>query len=177
VDGTIPFSHGIPICVFSLALVRNGVPIVGIVYDPFMDRMYTAEKGLGAHLNGAPIHVSDKGDFARGLIGIGYVKNQVNLLGVIGALADEWGICVQFCTNIYMSVLVGAGEFLATFFAGKLPWDVAAVKVIVEEAGGKVTDLDGNEQRYDREINGALISNGRVHDWLLGLVKQYAHTF
>lgn len=170
VDGTIPFSHGIPVCVFSLALVHRGIPVIGVVCDPFMDRVFSAMKGEGAQLDGRQIRVSDKNDLARGLIGIGYAWNQVCLRDLSHEIIMRKAATVQLASNVYMGSLVGAGEFLAVIFSGKLPWDVAALKVIVEEAGGRVTDLWGSEQRYDRKINGAIISNGRVHDLLIGLV-------
>lgn len=182
VDGTIPFSHGIPMCVFSLALVHNGKPIMGVVHCPFEDKlsfpmqMFSAEMGMGAYLNGSPIHVSEKTDVAKGLIGIGYAWNQINLLGVMGELVERKTISVQFASNVYMGSLVAAGEFLAVFFSGKLPWDVASLKIIVEEAGGRVTDLFGNEQRYDCEIRGALVSNGYIHDQLLELVHTHVRS-
>jgi fructose-1,6-bisphosphatase/inositol monophosphatase family enzyme len=61
-------------------------------------------------------------------------------------------------------------------FPGTTVWDIAAVKVIVEEAGGRVTDIDGLDQRYDRSINGALISNGHAHEELVQLVGRHAST-
>ena len=170
-DGTIPFSHGIPTCVFSLAYLYRGIPILGVVYDPFMDRLFYGEKSCGAFLNGVPIQVSKKNDLPKALIGIGYAWNQINLLSAIGALIEHRAITVQFASNVYMGSLVAGGEFLAVYFGGKFPWDVAALKIIVEEAGGRVTDLQGSEQRYDQEIRGALISNGCIHDQLLTFVN------
>lgn len=173
VDGTTPFSHGIPTCVFSLALVHNGIPIVGVVYDPLMNRLFSAQKECGAYMNGARIYVSGKMDIARSVIGIGYIWSQINLLGIIGNLIECKVTAVQFASNVYMGALTAAGEFMATVFAGKTPWDVAALKILVEEAGGRVTDLFGNEQYYDREIRGAIISNGHVHNRLVELVHQH----
>ena len=73
------------------------------------------------------------------------------------------------------SCCVATGDYSVTIFTGTehKNCDIAAVKVIVEEAGGKVTDLFGNEQRYDRSINGALISNGLVHDEVVNVIKNY----
>lgn len=173
-DGTLAFSHGIPTCVFSLALVYNGIPIIGVVYDPFMDRLFSAKKYAGAYLNNARIHVSDQADVARGLIGIGHAWYQMDLRDVMHELVQRKGKCVDFASNVYMGSLVAAGEFLAVFFQGKFPWDVASLKIIVEEAGGRVTDFFGNEQRYDDEIHhGAIISNGHVHNQLLKLVHTH----
>ena len=73
------------------------------------------------------------------------------------------------------SMCVGTGDFTFAVFTGTehKNCDIAAVKVIVEEAGGKVTDFFGNEQRYDKSINGAVISNGKVHNEVLGVIKKY----
>ena len=70
-------------------------------------------------------------------------------------------------------MLVALGEFIAEIYRYINPWDAAAVKIVVEEAGGKVTDLLGHEQRYDQEINGFIASNGRVHDELVRRAKSY----
>ena len=70
---------------------------------------------------------------------------------------------------------VATGDFNLVLFPGKehKNCDIAAVKIIVEEAGGKVTDMFGNEQRYDGSINGAIVSNGVVHDEILGIIKKH----
>lgn len=74
---------------------------------------------------------------------------------------------------VYMSSLVANGNYLAYVFSGKSPWDIAAVKVIVEEAGGKVTDIFGANQRYDGPIKGAIVSNSLVHEKLVSILKPY----
>jgi myo-inositol-1(or 4)-monophosphatase len=72
-----------------------------------------------------------------------------------------------------MAALVASGEFAAAVFQGRRPWDAAAVKLMVEEAGGRVTNLFGQEQRYDRDTLGFVASNGLVHDELVQLMKKY----
>jgi myo-inositol-1(or 4)-monophosphatase len=164
VDGTVPFSHGIPTCVFSLALVQKGIPIIGVIYDPFMDRLFYAEKGSGAFLNGNKIHVNNS-NMNHSVISwesktVSYLKAKYPA----NTFMSLYTIC-------YEGALVACGSITAAYYGGKWAHDVAALKVIVEEAGGKVTDRDGNEQAYDRNINGALISNGVVHDELLEFIK------
>ena len=73
-----------------------------------------------------------------------------------------------------MGSLVASGEFVAALYAGTKAHDTAALKVIVEEAGGKVTDIFGNEQRYDQEVNGQLITNGILHNNFLNFIKLMA---
>ncbi len=173
VDGTIPFSHGIPTCVFSLALTRNGESILGVVYDPFMDRMFFAEKGEGAFLNDKKTSVSSRDTIKNSLFGVcsGWKDAQFDFAGIVEALKGERARMTDVGSITYMGMLVAAGEFAATFFHGTKSHDTAALKVIVEEAGGKVTDLFGNEQRYDREIKGHIISNGILHDRLVQIAR------
>lgn len=175
IDGTIPFSLGIPISTFSLALVQNGVPILGIIYDPFMDRLFVGEKGKGAILNNKRMVVSKNNTIRSQTLYMGWWKySTYDLLLVRRELNKKGCKIMDFCSFAYAGALLAAGEFSAVIFGDRYPWDGAAIKVIVEEAGGKCTDLAGNEQRYDREINGFIASNGSVHEELLAFVKQFA---
>lgn len=165
VDGTIPFSHGVPTCMFSLALVKDGVPLLGVLYEPFLGRMFTAEKGKGAFLNNKPINVSKVKSFNRSIV-------SATEPGAYKAFAEAGSRVMSLLSYCYVSSLVASGELstaVAWTWAG--PWDVAAVKVIVEEAGGRVTDLDGNEQRYDKPINGAVATNGILHSGALKIIQ------
>jgi myo-inositol-1(or 4)-monophosphatase len=172
VDGTIPFSHGIPACVFSLALVQNGESILGVLYDPFLDRMLVAEKGKGALLNSIPTRVSQRGELRGTLIGISWWKNELANFFPLAETLDDKGVLITDISSIgYMEMLVAMGEFGGTIFSGVKPHDTAAGKIIIEEAGGKVTNLFGEEQRYDRDIKGHIASNGILHQELVDLFK------
>lgn len=165
VDGTVPFSHGIPTCVFSLALVKNGKPIVGIIYDVFIDRMYYAEKGKGAFCNRKKIWVNNRG-----------LDNSVlnwESPGTMGYLKKKYpkSLPISLCCVIYGGMLVANGELVASFYPWSYAHDGASLKIIVEEAGGIVTDIDGQDQRYDGKINGFLASNKVVHKQLLDIVR------
>lgn len=173
VDGTIPFSHGVPTCVFSLALVQNGKSILGVVYDPFMDRLFFAEKNKGAFLNNKKISVSSNTNIKNSLLGICYWKEaQFDFSPLVEILKKESAKIMDVISITYMGALVSNGEFAGTIFPGNKSHDTAALKVIVEEAGGKVTDIFGNEQRYDREIKGHLITNGFLHKELVDIIKR-----
>ena len=176
VDGTAMYARSIPVAVFSLALVINGVSTVGVIYDPFTDNLYTAIKGQGAYQNGEKMQVNNyvledkrsvshfdlwptaEYDISKALQEIG---KKTYLIGL--------GSIIRACT------CVASGEFILAIFPGTehKNCDIAAVKVIVEEAGGKVTNLFGNEQRYDQSINGAIISNGIVHNEVVKTIKKY----
>ncbi len=168
VDGTIPFSHGLPISTFSLALVKNGESILGVIYDPFMDRLFYAEKGKGSYLNDQPIHTSGHDQIKQSLINIESFETAVYQMWPINkSLAFQGSKTMRLASIIYPSALIAQGEVTACIFPHNTAHDVAAVKIIVEEAGGKVTDLFGNEQRYDQPLKGAIISNGKIHDLLI----------
>jgi myo-inositol-1(or 4)-monophosphatase len=174
VDGTIPFSHGIPTSTFSLALVVDGKPTVGVVLDPFQNRLFSAVLGEGAYLNGEKIHVSKTSnlkDAAGAYEMFKRAKYDFNELQRVLTVEKD-SIIFRLCSIIYPSMLVAAGELGYTIFPHGTAHDAAAVKIIVEEAGGKVTSIFGEEQRYDMETNGFIASNGVLHDELVELVKQ-----
>ena len=169
IDGTTPFSHGYPTFAFSLALTKNGESILGVIYDPVLDRLAVAEKGGGAFLNGKQITVSKANSFKNVLVNL---DTDFELVSLREPLIKEGAFTTTLYSAVYASLLVAAGEFFAQIFEYKNPWDGAAVKIIVEEAGGKVTDIYGNEQRYDKEINGFVASNGILHDKIISLIGQ-----
>ncbi len=172
VDGTIPFSHGIPVSTFSLALVKNGESIVGVVYDPFLDRLYSASKGGGAFLNGKQISVSST-SVLKATVGAyeHFETAKYNISSIADQLTSKQAKMVRLCSIVYPTALVAAGELAFSIFPHTTAHDAAAVCVIVKEAGGTFTDLFGNEQKYDRETNGFIASNGLVHQELVALVK------
>ena len=176
IDGTAMYSRGIPVAVFSLALTIDGNPVVGVVYDPFNDNMYYATQGSGAYKNNNKIHVSnidlsDKRSVAHYDM---HPSFDYNIFDVIKELGNK-SYFVSIGSIIRASMCIAEGNFTLAIFPGIIHknCDIAAVKIIVSEAGGVVTDLFGNEQRYDKSINGALISNGIMHDEVVELIKKY----
>lgn len=174
VDGTAMYARHIPIAVFSLALVINGVSTIGVVYDAFTDNLYTAIKGCGAYRNGKKIFVNDiKLDDMRSVSNMDmWPEAYYNLYDSIKELGKQTYF-VGIGSVIRACMCVANGDFNLAIFPGTKHknCDIAAAKVIVEEAGGKVTDLFGNEQRYDCDINGAVISNALVHDEVVDVLK------
>ena len=169
VDGTIPFSHGYPLFTFSFALVKNGHPILGLLYDPVLSRMVIAQIGLGAYINGKKIKVSLASNFSRSLFSLD--SNQP-LPKLRQELKQAGCIITTFACLTYSSMLVAIGEFAGVIWGGKTPWDGAAVQIIIEEAGGICTDINGQPQRYDREINGIVASNRELHPQLMKMIEQ-----
>lgn len=176
VDGTAMYARHIPVAVFSLALVADGQPIVGVVYDPFTDSLYTAIKGNGAFKNNEKISVNNYTleDIRTVCHCDMWSKAKYNICNVFEELRKRTRLN-DIGSITRASCCVATGDYSLTIFTGTehKHCDIAAVKVIVEEAGGKVTDLFGNEQRYDKSIKGAIISNGIVHDEVVSTIKKY----
>lgn len=178
IDGTNPFAMELPISVFSLALVVDGDPVVGVIYEPQTDKLYSATKGSGAFLNDQPTQVSTE-TFGERAIRMNYdywPAAGFDIMPAIRQLAQEKNVYfLSPGSTTHMAALVSRGELAASIFPGTSGKnvDIAAAKVIIEEAGGRVTDMFGNEQRYDRPINGAIVSNGLVHDEIVRYLKQH----
>lgn len=179
VDGTVPFSKGIPVSVVSLAYVENGVPLVGVIYDPFTKRMYQAIKGKGAYLNREPIKVSDKYLNYKSTIDIEWwPEADYDIDSVCHDLSIDTSVYILHIGSVIQATcMVASGQFEACIFAGTKgkSVDIAAAKVIVEEAGGLVTDIHGNDQKYYKDIDGAIVSNGVVHKILVDKFKLLNH--
>ncbi|MBU0975439.1 MAG: inositol monophosphatase [Patescibacteria group bacterium] len=170
IDGTWPYAKGIPVASFSLALVKQGVSQLGVVYDPFMKRLYSAVKGKGAFLNSKKILVSNL-DTKHATVNMEWwPKAKYDIAATMHKFSiDTSAYVLHLGSVITASCLVASGQYEACVYAGTKgkSIDIAAIKVIVEEAGGKVTDLFGNEQRYIQDIKGAVVSNGVIHEKIL----------
>ncbi|HEY4479725.1 MAG: hypothetical protein A3B99_05290 [Candidatus Yanofskybacteria bacterium RIFCSPHIGHO2_02_FULL_44_12b] len=174
-DGTFPFTHGIPTFAFSLAFTEDGDPFACIIYDPILDRMYTAEKGKGAYVNGARISVKEwplKNPEERLSVAISWDYGQRDLSQVHASLQKYPAACFNLLSAVYMGMLVASGEIGGCIVPVKYPWDCAAIKLLVEEAGGKVTDLFGSEQRYDRTVDGFVAAHPSLHQILVGMIQK-----
>lgn len=176
VDGTAMYARHIPVAVFSLALVINGVSQVGVVYDIFTDTLYWAIKGQGAYKNGEKIIVNNlELEDMRSVSNFDMWPHKgYNVYDIIQELGKKTYF-VSIGSVIRACMCVASGEFSLAIFPGtkRKNCDIAAAKVIVEEAGGKVTNFFGEEQRYDTDIQGAIISNGKVHKEVIEVVKKY----
>lgn len=176
VDGTAMYARNIPVAVFSLALVIDGISIVGVIYDPFTDNLYTAVKGQGAYQNDERICVNDYD--LEDMRSVAHFDLWPEAYYDISNVLQELGKKTYFIglgSIIRACTCVASGEFILAIFPGTnhKNCDIAAAKIIVEEAGGKVTNLFGTEQRYDKSIKGAIISNGLVHDEVVTEIKKY----
>ncbi len=175
-DGTGMYVNHIPVFVFSLALVHNGEPIVGVIYNANEDKMYSAIKGEGAYCNNVKIHVNDKdlGDLGyRANIEI-FNNNIIDEVSLIKELKSSSKIS-SIGSVARSCMAIATGDFSCDIFPGTSHGncDLAASYIIVKEAGGKVTNIYGEEQRYDSDIKGAIITNGISHEKILQKVRKY----
>jgi myo-inositol-1(or 4)-monophosphatase len=173
IDGTVNFANGIPLCCVSVALELNGEIILGAVYNPNMNEFFFAESRCGATLNDKKIRVSDKTEVLRSCLVTGfpytYLDEPNGPLQVFEKLIRQ-GIPVRRLGSAAIDLCwVAAGRFDG-FYEHKLEaWDSAAGFLLVEEAGGRVTDFKGDHYSpYQPHI---LATNGKIHEELLNYVK------
>ena len=171
VDGTTNLMHDYQHSVVSLALYCQGEIVMGIVYDPFREEVFSAVKGEGSFLNGQPIHVSSAEKLSDTMIGLGTAKRE---------LADEnfarfrkvFGQCqdVRRLGSAALELAYTACGRQGGYFEIYLnPWDYAAGMLLIQEAGGQVTDFAGRP--LDPRKGGSVVAtNGCIHDELLRLL-------
>ena len=173
IDGTINFANGIPICCVSIGVEENGEMMMGAVYNPFMNELFFAEKGKGAFLNDQPIKVSSKNDLLTSCLVTGfpyqYLDTENGPLQIFEKLIRK-SIPVRRLGSAALDLCWTAAGRFDGFYEHKLQaWDSAAGFLIVQEAGGTVTDLKG--EKYNPYQPGIIASNGQIHDQLLNLLK------
>lgn len=169
IDGTVNFANGIPICCVSIGVEQDGKMLLGAVYNPFMNEFFFAEKGFGATLNDEKIKVSDKNDLVRSCLVTGFAYSYLDMpngpLDVFETLIRS-NIPVRRLGSAAIDLCwVAAGRFDGFYEHNLNPWDSAAGFLILEEAGGKVSDFDGNY--YSLYQPNILATNGKIHDELL----------
>lgn len=173
IDGTVNFANGIPICCVSIGLEQNGKMLMGAVYNPIFKEFYFAERGQGATLNEKKISVSNKAEVLRSCLVTGfpytYLDQPNGPLQVFERLIRK-GIPVRRLGSAAIDLCwVAAGRFDGFYEHQLNAWDSAAGFIIVEEAGGKVTDLKGDT--YSPYQPGIIATNGIIHDELVEWVQ------
>jgi myo-inositol-1(or 4)-monophosphatase len=173
IDGTINFANGIPICCVSIGLEKAGKMIMGAVYAPILNELYFAQSGFGASLNDKKIQVGNKSEVIKSCLVTGFPYTYLDApngpLQVFEKLIRK-GVPVRRLGSAAIDLCwVAAGRFDG-FYEHKLSaWDSAAGSLIVQEAGGKVTDFEGKPYSpYQPHI---LATNGLIHDELLEIVN------
>ncbi|RME90715.1 MAG: inositol monophosphatase [Anaerolineae bacterium] len=146
-DGTVNYAHRIPIFCVSIAYARRGEMQLAVVYDPMREEMFTAERGGGARLNGRPIHVSEARELGKSLLVTGFPYNiwtsSVDNLDNFARFSKRTQGVRRLGSAALDLAYVAAGRFDGFWELSLKPWDVAAGGLIAEEAGARVTNLDG----------------------------------
>ena len=173
-DGTTNFLHGLPIFSVTIGIEYKGEIVAGVVYDPNLDELFTAEKGSGAYLNGKRMKVTSSSALIDSLLVTGFpydiAQNPDNAIGhFVNFLAEARGLRRLGSAAIDLSY-VAAGRFDGFWEVNLNPWDMAAGILFVREAGGRVTDFNGQETSiYKKQV---LASNGTIHDAMLRILSK-----
>jgi myo-inositol-1(or 4)-monophosphatase len=172
-DGTTNYAHQLPIFCVSIALEWSGEVILGVVHDPIGEETFVAERGRGATLNGGPIKVSDTDELIRALIATGFPYDRAEMPEAL-ELFGRFAATTQGMRRLGSAALdlcyVASGRIDGYYERGIWPWDLAAGSVIVEEAGGNLTNYRGDVLDLDgREI---VASNGRLHPSIMRLMVE-----
>lgn len=179
-DGTVNFSHGLPIYCISVAVARGEETLAGGVLDPTRDELFFAVKGRGATLNGQRLKVSGRGKLIESLLVTGFPYQRRGRIGLLMDMMKDLLMASQGVRRLGAAALdmayVACGRFDAFWEYGLKPWDAAAGRLLIEEAGGRVTDFSGQRRGVDdtREI---LCSNGTLHPSLVRTLKKHLSAF
>ena len=175
IDGTTNYAHGLPIYCSSLALEIDGRPEAAAIYDPTRRELFTAERGEGAYLNGSRLSVSTTTDLIDSLLvtGFPYDVHQQNtdLVDLFGAFLGQARAVRRLGSAALDLCYVAAGRFEGFWEQHLKPWDVAAGALVVTEAGGRVTGMDGSP--FDPAAAHLVASNGQVHDAVLDVIRSF----
>lgn len=166
IDGTKAFVLGVPTAMFSLGLVVDGVPVLGVAYDPFLERLFWAVKDQGSFCNGNRLEVSDN-ELRGHYVGVSSSKRIIDKIEVVSKVVQTGAKLDMTYGAVYKSCMVATGKTVGYFESVVNPHDIAAVHIIVEEAGGVVTGYDGEKLDYTKPFKGAIISNKVAHDDLV----------
>lgn len=173
-DGTTNFAHQFPFFAVSIALEKKGKVILGVVYDPVHEELFTAVKGKGAYLNKRKINVSRVKKIDKAFLATGFsysfknkkennINNFAKFIMASLAVRRAGAAAIDLC-------YVACGRFDGFWELDLQPWDTAAGALIIQEAGGKVTHFDGASfSNYGKNI---LASNGIIHSQMLKILKK-----
>lgn len=171
-DGTTNFLHGIPVFAVSIGLERDGQIVAGLVYNPVTNELFTAEKGKGAFLNDRRLRVAARRKLADAVIGTGVPnlgdEGHARFLGECRTVMREVAGMRRFGAAALDLACVAAGRFDGFWERGLSPWDMAAGLLLVREAGGFVSDLEGGQRIF--ETGSILAGNEAIHKGLSTLL-------
>jgi len=172
-DGTTNFAHGLPIFSVSIAVLKNNETIYGVVYDVMRDVLYSAEKGSGAFANAKSIHVSNRSELEECMLVTGFpydLTGKDSVFKMFESFLKKSRAVRRLGSAAIDCCLVAEGVFDGFWEATLFPWDVLAGKVIIEEAGGKVTDFNDNPLAL--KLKQFLGTNGLIHEKMLQVINR-----
>lgn len=173
-DGTTNYAHRFPFFCVSIGLRHQDQPVLGVVYDPVRDELFTGVRGNGAACNGQPIAVSSTSALNKSLVVTGFAYHHERTTNVNFRHFEAVSRVVQGARRTGSAALdlcyVAAGRSDAFWELHLSPWDTAAGQVIVEEAGGRVTDFSG--LGFSPDTPEVLATNGKIHDAMLAVLNQ-----
>jgi len=175
IDGTTNYAHGLPIFCCSIALEQYGTPIAAAVFDPNRQELFTAERGQGAWVNGKPMRVSSANVLIDSLLVTGFhyevQRDPGELMGLFTKFITKARAVRRLGSAALDLCYVAAGRFEG-FWEQKLhPWDIAGGALLVQEAGGSVSGLDGSP--YSSRGGSVLATNGHVHQEMLRTIRDF----
>ena len=175
IDGTNNYAHGLPIFCSSLALEIDGKGEIGAIYDPTRKELFVAERGGGAFLNGRPIHVSSASTLVESMLVTGFpydIHERIpEIVGLFGEFVGKARAVRRLGSAALDLCYVAAGRMDGFWEQDLKPWDIAAGTIIVEEAGGRVTDFAG--EPYSSRRSQLLATNGAIHDDMLAVTRAF----
>ncbi len=167
IDGTVNFSRGLHLSAISVALLENDVPVIAVCLDPYTNELYEAIRGRGAYLNGKQIHVSDKllknGIFCSGSAPY-YAELREKTAKIHASLYAKAADFRRTGSAVIELAALAAGRFELFFELRLMPWDYAAASLLIEEAGGKITTIDGDPLSFDRPTS--VLATNAKEDYL-----------
>lgn len=177
-DGTTNFLHGIPQFAISIALEREGIIVAGLVYNPISDELFTAERGKGTFLNDRRLRVAARQHLSEAVVACGlphYGRGDLELFRKeFGRVQEKVAGLRRFGAAALDLAFIAAGRFDIYWERNLSPWDMAAGALLVREAGGYVTDLDGGDAMLNK---GHIIAgNDTMHRELLHILKEAGKT-
>jgi myo-inositol-1(or 4)-monophosphatase len=175
-DGTTNYAHRYPVFCISIALEDKGAIILGVVYDPMREEMFTAARGQGAFLNGNKIAVSNVNKISRSLLATGFPydirQSEENNLNYFSSMATKAQAIRRAGAAALDIAYVASGRFDGFWELKLMPWDMAAGVLLVTEAGGKITNIFG--EKWNINSPNILVSNGLIHDQMASVLKSTA---
>ena len=175
IDGTTNFVHGMPLCMPSVAATYQGQVMVGVIYDPHRLELFTAIRGRGAYLNGERISVGKQDTVGDAIVAMGSPPGEESMkMSLKGAnsLMPQVRTIRMLGSAALMLAWVANGRLTCYWEYDLSSWDIAAGALLVEEAGGRFTDLQG--QDYTLRTRKMIASNGLVHDAILHILRDKA---